>query len=146
MNRYYYKSNLKAGLRVLLTVLALVVATMLKAQAPDSAVYPIVVQFNSECCGVPGYAPLGDCIRSFKKKNKLKEISAVRIGPMGREGEYWLAFSLKELNRKQALLFCSQVKAVTGKLKGPGSASFVEKMKIVTSELPARATIKKIML
>ena len=59
---------------------------------------------------------------------------------MGKEGEYWLAFSLKELNDKQCSLFVEQLKPVVLKLKEPGSVSLVENMTLQSSELPSRAT------
>ena len=40
-----------------------------KAQEKDSTIqYPIVVKFQSKCCGVPDAAPLKKAILKFKKK------------------------------------------------------------------------------
>ena len=112
------------------------------AQKPDSTIYPIVIKFQSKCCGVPDDAPLKSSILSFKKKYKIKKITALHIGPMGREGEYYLAFSLKELSSKKQVLFIKNLINITPKLKSRGYAAFEEDMKI-SGELPGRATIKE---
>ncbi len=88
--------------------------------------YPLAVLFNSECCGVPNSKPLLNYIKTFRKKNKLKTISAYRIGPMGREGEYHLAFSLKELNKRQKPVFINGIKAVVATMKDRGYAQAEE--------------------
>lgn len=88
--------------------------------------YPLAVLFNSECCGVPDSKPLLNYIKSFKKKNKLKAITAYRIGPMGKEGEYHLAFPLKELDKRRTLLFTNGVKAVAATMKDKGNAQVEE--------------------
>ena len=124
-------------MRTLITAAASFIFTNTMAQNRDSIIYPVTIQFLSECCGVPGDAPLKKFLKDFKKQHKIKSLAAWHIGPMGREGEYYLAFPLKELNKKQALLF-------TDKIKDRGSAVCVENMKIAADELPARASTEKV--
>lgn len=105
--------------------------------------YKYVVQFNSECCGVPDAAPLFKCINAFKKKYKIKKLSYDLIAPMGREGEYYMAFALKELNKTQAAIFIKQLDAATLKMKDKGSATTEKNMLIDPSLLSSRTTIIK---
>lgn len=109
----------------------------------DSIVYPLVIQFHSVCCGVPAVAPLEKFIQSFRKKNKTKRMMAWHIGPMGKEGEYWLAFSLKELSKKQATHFIRQVKPVVERLKDKGNATCEENLLLDKSSLSGRTTYRK---
>ena len=96
----------------------------------DSTRYPLVVEFHSLCCGVPDDAPLLKYISGFKKKYKIKRITYDRIGPLGREGEYDIAFPLKELSKKQAAVFIKQVKLVTAALKDRGNANTEENISV----------------
>ena len=83
--------------------------------------YPFVVKFNSIGTGVSSDKPLLTYITSFKKKYKIKKITYMRIGPMGREGEYYMAFPLKEMTKTQAAVFITEVKKVVAKIKDKGS-------------------------
>jgi hypothetical protein len=109
----------------------------------DSIIYTAVVQFQSECCGVPDEAPLIKFIRAFKKENKIKRIKVYHIGPMGKEGEYYLAFALSELKKKQKLSFIRKLKIVAARMKDKGSASVEEKMLLVKSEMPSRVVFEQ---
>ena len=114
--------------------------------AQDSTVtrFPVVVSFQSICCGVPSDSTVISYIRAFKKKNKLKSITATNIGPMGKEGEYYLAFSLKELNKKQVRTFISGLKKVK-KLPGEtGEISFIENYSLEDKPKPRRAKEKNV--
>lgn len=120
-----------------------------QAQVSDSTyreafTVPVTIQFKSECCGVPSDSNLRVFIKSFRKKNKIKRITALRIGPMGREGEYWLAFSLRELNQKQKTAFIKKIKPVIEKLKKPGMASVEEQFTVDPSSMSSRTTITKV--
>ena len=42
--------------------------------------YPVVVSFNSMCCGVPDNGPVMKLIKSFKKQHKIKRMAADSIG------------------------------------------------------------------
>lgn len=128
---------------ILITIIIAVSCQQINAQESQTAtVYPVVIQFQSECCGVPDDGPLRQFIRAFKKKNKIRKITAYHIGPMGKEGEYHLAFPLKELNKKQKVSFAKRLRIVTKSLKDKGRAEFVQQMKIDITEL-GRATIEK---
>jgi hypothetical protein len=63
---------------------------------------------------------------------------------MGKEGEYYLAFPLKEMNRKQKFLFWNKISKVTEKMKDKGNASVELKMNIFKSELPKNVKFSKV--
>lgn len=94
--------------------------------AQQTETYRVIVSFNSECCGVPSDTPLVKMIKGFKKQYKIKQVTADRIGPMGREGEYYLAFRLKELSRAQQAKFILQLKRTVLIMKDKGSAEVRE--------------------
>jgi len=112
------------------------------AQTDAARNYKMVVSFHSFASGVPSSKPLTDYIAKFKKANKIKSISADRIGPYGREGEYKLGFSLKELTKKQRTLFISRVKKVVKTMNENGSADLQENVSLSADDMPARATIE----
>lgn len=115
-----------------------------KAQQKDSTTYRLVVHFYSLCCGVPDSKPLVNAIRSFKKAKHFKSITAMKIGPIGREGEYMLAFSLKGMSSIQKKAFIKSVKQAAINMTDKGNASVEENEIIVKSNLPASATFEKI--
>jgi hypothetical protein len=104
--------------------------------------YRVVVKFGSMCCGVPSDKPLLNYIASFKKKNKIKKIVCYKIGPMGREGEYDMAFSLKELKQKQIELFVKEITSLATTMKEQGYVNVEENLEIDTATI-GRATIDK---
>ncbi|MFT3911561.1 MAG: hypothetical protein QM737_19205 [Ferruginibacter sp.] len=132
----------KINLRILITCFTCISFTSLKAQQ-DSTTYPVVIQFNSIGTGVPRDSALRSYITCFKKKYKVKNLTASRIGPMGKEGEYWLAFSLAELTKKQASLFRKQIKAVAEKKQDRGIMVYLENEKIDKNSL-GRATMSDV--
>lgn len=103
--------------------------------------YPVVVSFNSMCCGVPKSGPVMSFIKTFKKQNKIKSIAVDSIGPMGKEGEYYLAFRLKELNKAQKIKFIQQLKKIAPTMVDKGSAAIEENMVIDKTSLSPRAVI-----
>ena len=111
--------------------------------ATDNTRYPLVIEFHSFCCGVPNDAPLLKYIAGFKKKYKIKKIAYDRIGPLGREGEYDMAFSLRELNKKQAGIFIKEVKLIVADLKDRGGADAEENISV---EMPGSSVKKKMAL
>ena len=115
-----------------------------KKKKEKSLYYPVVVQFHSVCCGVPSEKPLTQYITAFKKANKIQKINANKISPMGKEGEYYLAFPLKEMDRKQKFLFKNNLKTITDKMKDKGNASVEENMNIFKSELPSNVKFIKV--
>ena len=102
----------------------LMLATTAKAQQTDT--YPVLVSFNSMCCGVPSDTLLMKMIKAFKKQYKIKQVTADKIGPMGREGEYYLAFRLKEFSKAQKVKFIQQLKKTVAMMKDKGSAEVRE--------------------
>ena len=107
---------------------------------PTSVKYPVVIKFQSICCGVPDDAPLNEMIKKFKKQYKIKTLIATRIGPMGKEGEYYLAFSLKGLTAKQKLNFKKKIRSLVPTMKDNGVATLEENISINAADLPSRAT------
>ena len=136
----------KMNMRIIITFVAIVMFTSLKAQQQDSTIYPVVIQFNSIGTGVPGDSAMRSYITSFKKKNKIKKITASHIGPMGREGEYWLCFSLRELTHKQAVIFMKEIKLIAEKPTKRGSTVYVENMTIGKDQISGRRTINQLVL
>ena len=122
----------------LLIIVFTMTTTNVKAQN-GSVTYPLVASFNSIGTGVPNDAPLVEYITCFKKSNKIKTIVASRIGPLGREGEYKLAFSLKEMNKALQACFIKGVEATAKKMNDRGSALITTNEKINFANLPARS-------
>ena len=98
--------------------------------------YPVVVKFQSFSSGVPDAKPMFAYIASFKKKYKIKKISYDRLGPMGREGEYIMAFRLAEMSKAKAAIFIKEVKKVVAKMKDNGSAVTEQDYKFDSAEWP----------
>lgn len=96
------------------------------AHAQQTDTYPVIVSFNSVCCGVPSDTPLVNMVKRFKKQYKIKQVTADKIGPMGREGEYYLAFRLKEFSKAQKIKFIQQLKRTAATMKDQGSAEVRE--------------------
>ena len=96
------------------------------AFAQNSETYAVVVSFNSMCCGVPSNEPVMKLIKRFKKQYKIKQVAVDSIGPMGREGEYYLAFRLKEFSKSQKIKFIRQLKKTAEAMKDKGSAEVRE--------------------
>lgn len=116
------------------------------AFAQKSETYPVVISFNSFCCGVPSDTPLVKMIKAFKKQYKIKQVTADKIGPMGREGEYYLAFRLKEFSKAQKLKFIQQLKKTALIMKDQGSAELKENETINKADLSPRASVSSVRL
>lgn len=106
--------------------------------------YPVAIKFQSVCCGVPSDAPLQKAIKSFKNKNKLSIIKAVHIGPLGREGEYALAFPLNEMNISQKKAFLKMLKTTVKKLTNKGKASIELNASYDPASLPSRVQFDRV--
>ena len=104
--------------------------------------YRVVVKFGSMCCGVPSNKPLLDYVATFKRKNKIKKIGCDSIGPMGKEGEYDMAFSLKELKKAQVGIFVKEITTLAATMKEQGYANVEENIEIDKASI-GRATIKQ---
>lgn len=128
--------------KIITITITLLFTLSLYAQS-QKTVYRYVVKFNSECCGVPDAAPLLKSIVLFKKKNTVKSFTYYRIAPMGKEGEYYMAFQLKELTEKKLVSFMKQINATAFKMKSKGNVSTEENMIIDKQSLSGRTTIVK---
>jgi hypothetical protein len=104
--------------------------------------YRVVVKFGSMCCGVPSNKPLLDYVAAFKKKNKIKKLVCDSIGPMGKEGEYDMAFTLKELKKTQVDTFVKEITALAATMKEQGYTNVEENTEVDKSAI-GRATIQK---
>ena len=112
------------------------------AVAQSSTTYPVVVSFGSMCCGVPSNEPVIKLIKSFKKQYKIKQIAVYNIGPMGREGEYYLAFRLKEFSKAQKIKFVQQLKKTAATMKEQGYAEIRENETVNKTDLSSGTTIR----
>ncbi len=126
--------------KITLTTLLFLMINIAFAQSTN---YKMVVKFGSMCCGVPSSKPLQNYISAFKKKNKVKKIACDSIGPMGREGEYYLAFHLTELTKHQALVFVNEILDLITTMKEQGYATVEENMEIDKAILGRAAIVKK---
>lgn len=106
--------------------------------------YPISVKFLSVCCGVPSDSPLKQQIREFKKKYKIKKIKATRIGPLGREGEYDLAFELNGISPARKREFIKRMKKASLQMKDKGKAAIELNAQYDRNSLPARLSVESI--
>ncbi len=127
----------------MLIISAVLLSGIISNAESQPVTYRYVIQFNSQCCGVPDAAPLMKAIQVFKKKNRLKKITYYLISPMGREGEYHMAFPLTELTKKQAALFIKQMDLLAETLKDKGSATTEQNVVVDKQNLSSRITITK---
>ena len=116
------------------------------AFAQNTQTYPVIVSFNSMCCGVPSNEPVMKLIQRFKKQYKIKKVAVDSIGPMGKEGEYYLAFSLKEFSKAQKIKFIQQLKKAAAGMKEQGSAEIKENETVNKADLSSRAGVTLIRL
>ncbi|MFM6925922.1 MAG: hypothetical protein ACKOU7_10515, partial [Ferruginibacter sp.] len=116
------------------------------AHAQQTDTYPVIVSFNSMCCGVPSDTPLVKMINTFKKQNRIKQVSADKIGPMGREGEYYLAFRLKEFSKTQKIKFIQQLKKTATTMKDQGNAEVRENETVDKAGLGRGTTVSLVKL
>ncbi len=114
--------------------------------AQNTETYPVIVSFNSMCCGVPSNEPVMKLIQRFKKQYKIKKVSVDSIGPMGKEGEYYLAFRLKEFSKAQKIKLIQQLKKTAAGMKEQGSAEIKENQTINKADLSSRTTVTLIRL
>lgn len=131
--------------KFILLLILFKISSICVASSIDSTIfYPVVVKFQSVCCGVPSDAPLKVAIQKFKKKNHLKSITAYHIGPLGREGEYIIGFTLAGFKKKQKAVFINKIKQTTAIMKDRGNAEVEINYTNSVSKLPTRASIEKI--
>ncbi len=109
-------------------------------KTPDVKEYAVVISFGSIGTGVPDAKPLETYISKFKRDNKIKIISADRIGPFGREGEYKLCFRLSEFSTSQKTEFINSLKNVVATLNDKGYATLGLEEEINLDTLGNRVT------
>jgi len=135
------------------TILALwaIIGTSLSLKAqtksiPDSIQYSVLLMFQSVCCGVPDQEPLDKALRKFAKREKTGPIEMWKIGPMGREGEYYLVFDLKKWKPATREKMVHLLEQMSKNLREPGHVSIEKNGILRKSELPERATMEKLTL
>ena len=129
--------------RFLICISFVLMGFVAKAQTKDSIIhYPVVVEFQSVCCGVPSEVPLVSFLKKFKQTNKIKKIKVYKIGPLGREGEYHLGFKLTEFNRAQKKSFIKKLKQIVPKLKDKGLAVVKENVDLNLSNFSSNVTVE----
>ncbi len=111
-------------MKKLLLLVTIGIAALSAAAQPKQPKYDAIISFHSIGTGVPSAAPITNYVQNFKKKCKLKRITADKVGPFGREGEYRLCFNLTGMSAKTKTKFLSGLKNVTEKIPGPGSAEW----------------------
>ncbi len=132
-------------IRILFFISLIFIGISTNAQTNDSIVrYPILIQFQSVCCGVPSEAPLVSFLKTFKRNNKIKKITAFKIGPLGREGEYNVGFKLTELNRAQKKSFIKKLKLLVPKLNDKGMAVVNEMETINLKSYPSNVSVERV--
>ena len=65
---------------------------------------------------------------------------------MGKEGEYYLAFRLKELSKLQKIKFINQLKKLAPTMKDKGSATIEENIVVNKADLSSRTSITALKL
>lgn len=124
-------------------ILSLVTSGSICAQTNIDQKFPLVIEFVSYCCGVPDNKPIINFARSFRRKYKTKAISAYKIGPAGKEGEYYLAFPLKELNKNQVKSFIKGIERVTITPEDKGGLIYQKNYTIDSSHFSKLITAKE---
>lgn len=127
--------------RISIAILFCSLSLLTQAQKGQKGTYPIVARFISYGAGVPNNKPVMDFVKSFEKKYKTKKIKVDTIGPRGREGEYGLGFSLRELTDKQKKLFVQQIKKVTKRANDAGEIQYEENVTAAEANIPGRGDV-----
>ena len=125
---------------VLTTLILCLLVPLAKAQTMK---FPATLMFTSECCGVPSDSSVLKMIRHFKKQYKIKTISWYHIGPLGKEGEYNMAFPLTELKAAQKRIFIKKLRKLTLFVGGPGHLTLSTDYILDKSSLSGRSKIEK---
>lgn len=113
-------------------------------QKKSQTSFKIAVQFTSIGTGVPDEAPVLKYVQNFKQRYRIGAIAYYKVGPLGREGEYDMAFKLAELKAGQQKLFITGLKKVVNSMKGRGNATLVSNYRLNKDALPSRASVEKI--
>lgn len=77
--------------------------------------YDAAVRFNSICCGTAPTDFLKNFIKSFNYENKIT-LSAFKKGGCGREGEFYILFSLADIKENIKSAFKKQLEELMPKV------------------------------
>ncbi len=142
---YFMKSTSLIPLIFLLIFSAFAsTANAQKKEDTTSITYPVCLHFQSVCCGVPDEKKLKIWIAGFKKIYNIRKIRALHVGPLGREGEYDLYFSLNGLKKSTKQSFLKGIKKLSTGLKDPGMVTVEENAIFKKSDLPGTADVENI--
>jgi len=110
---FYLHSSKAYTMKIFFTIFFLLLSLLSFTQTKDSSINcKLLLKFQSIGTGVPSDVNLIRSIKSFKKKYHIRQIKAQYIGPMGREGEYYLCFNMKEMNSKNKNYFIKKMKSL----------------------------------
>lgn len=79
---------------------------------PDTV--EVAVRFGSICCGPDSDLFLKDFYKQFNK-GKCKKVAAFKAGGCGKEGEFFIFFSLKKLKEKRRKIFTDQLEELVNR-------------------------------
>ncbi len=100
---------------------------------------PIVLQFNSLCCGVPNDDAVKETIHELLKENDLNYLDGWKLSPMGKEGEYWICFENTRSLRKIKQELTIQLDSLCRANHETGYLTLEKSFKINTTALPSQA-------
>jgi hypothetical protein len=129
----YVMKNLIFSIALLISIAGC--AQIKKATMPDK--YDVAVSFNSVSAGPPSSGFLKNFVKSFNHENKVT-LQAFQKGGCGREGEYYVLFSLKNIKENLQSSFKKQLEELIPKvneetrLKNPskGPVQFVNEINV----------------
>ncbi len=130
---------------VSLLLISIIFVNATAQNPPVTTTYRVSFAFGSIGTGTPSDKPLLDFLSCFKTCNKLKTLTAVRIGPLGREGEYKLAFPLTELNKTKKKSFIAELKKLAENMNEHGYVTVTENDIINMNALGRATAIKQIL-
>jgi hypothetical protein len=111
------KNEKITGVRRLIILVVAGFISITATARQDTSRYALILDFYSIGTGTPGDQPLKNFIANYRKKNKLKPLSATRVGGLGREGEYAIILPLKELTASQRKQFVASLTKALPTLK-----------------------------
>jgi hypothetical protein len=106
--------------------------------------FPLVVQFNSFCCGVPDEKPFRDTIHQVLVRANQPKLIAWKLSPMGKEGEYWICFEEKGSFRLLQSELMEAVKQFANQPQDRGGISIDSHLLIDPVRLPKQSTWEKL--
>jgi hypothetical protein len=101
--------------------------------------FPLVMQFNSYCCGVPDEQPIRDAIHELLIREKKSKLIAWKLAPMGKEGEYWICFQSDRTYRSLQHKLIDAIEAVTMQRQERGGITLDSNIILQRTSIPQQA-------